>query len=86
MVLEVSDLGELVLPPELVQAPPHSKLAVERQGESLVCKPLSNEALPAKPEQLTAAETWDGLLAWAERNRTPANIPLETLSRKNFYD
>ena len=86
MVLEVSDSGELILPSELVQAPPHSRLAVERQGENLVFKPLSNDPLARKPEQLTAAETWDGLFAWAERNRTPANIPLETLRRENLYD
>lgn len=86
MVLEVSESGELVVPAELVKAPPHARLAVERQGENLVLKPLENEPRRGKPPGSTAAETWDGLLAWAERYRTPANIPLETLSRENLYD
>ena len=86
MVLEVSASGELVLPPELVQAPPHSRLAVEREGEKLVFKSADCDPSRKRPEDMTPAELTDGLLAWAEENRTPANIPLESLRRENLYD
>ncbi|HWF46609.1 MAG TPA: hypothetical protein VG168_06370 [Bryobacteraceae bacterium] len=36
MRLQTNDAGELVLPPELVQAPPHTALEVKRQGDSVV--------------------------------------------------
>ena len=38
MVLQVTDSGELVLPAELVQAPPRTTLEAERQGNALVVK------------------------------------------------
>ena len=42
MVLEVNDAGELVLPAELVQAPPHTQLQADRQGEAVVLKPVAS--------------------------------------------
>ncbi len=69
-----------------MQAPPHSRLAVEREGESIVFKPMESEPQRKRPEDMTPAERWDGLLAWAEKNRTPAGIPLEALLRENLYD
>ncbi|MGC2660600.1 MAG: hypothetical protein WA324_21805 [Bryobacteraceae bacterium] len=36
MLLQTNDAGELVLPPELVQAPPHTAFAVERRGDPVV--------------------------------------------------
>ncbi len=47
MILEVNDRGELILPPELVQAPPHTRLAAERKGESVVLK-LELEPMPRR--------------------------------------
>ena len=41
MVLEVNDAGELVLPPELVQAAPHTRLAADRSGEAVVLRPVA---------------------------------------------
>jgi hypothetical protein len=40
MVLQVTDSGELILPAELVQAPPRTTLEAERQGDALVIKPV----------------------------------------------
>ena len=49
MVLQVTDSGELILPAELVQAPPHTILKAERQGETLVVKPVLASSLPRRP-------------------------------------
>ncbi len=43
MVIEVNDAGELTLPPELVQAAPHTRLEAERQGDALVVKQIAAE-------------------------------------------
>ena len=39
MLLQVTDSGELVLPAELVQAPPHTQVEAERHGNAVVVKP-----------------------------------------------
>lgn len=44
MILEVNDAGELTLPPELVQAAPHTRLIVDRSGEAVVLKPVLEPA------------------------------------------
>ena len=43
MVLEVNEAGELVLPPELVRAAPHTRVEVDRAGETVVLKPLEHK-------------------------------------------
>lgn len=44
MIVEVNDAGEIVIPAELVQAPPHTKLEAGRQGEAVVLKPVAEES------------------------------------------
>jgi hypothetical protein len=44
MILQVTDSGELVLPAELVQAPPCTTLEAERHGETVTVKPVSATA------------------------------------------
>jgi hypothetical protein len=46
MVLEVNDAGEVLLPAELVQAAPHTQLEADRQGDSLVLKPVAPAERP----------------------------------------
>ena len=46
MILQVTDSGELILPAELVQAPPHTSLEVERHGDAIVLK--SKSAAPKR--------------------------------------
>ncbi len=41
MIVEVNDRGELVLPPELVQAAPHTRLDADRQGDTVRLKPIA---------------------------------------------
>ncbi len=39
MLLQVTDSGELILPAELVQAPPYTQVEAERHGDAVVVKP-----------------------------------------------
>ena len=43
MIIEVNDAGEVVIPAELVQAPPHTKIEADREGEAVVLKPVAGE-------------------------------------------
>lgn len=54
MLLEVNDHGELLLPAELVQAPPHTQLEADRLGDFVVLKPLEEAA----PELRDILEGW----------------------------
>jgi hypothetical protein len=43
MIVEVNGAGEILLPAELVQAPPHTRLKADREGDSVVLKPLAEK-------------------------------------------
>jgi len=51
MVLEVNDAGELILPAELVQAAPHTRLEAGREGQAVVLRPVIRPA--ARPSILS---------------------------------
>lgn len=63
MIVEVNDAGEILVPAELVQAAPHTRLEADREGDSVVLKPLTErparrsqrlaDALPALEGRLT---------------------------------
>jgi hypothetical protein len=74
MILEVKGTGELVLPPELVQAPPHARLEAERQGETVVLKPVADP--PARPSILDGWPTFPGAVV----------DPNMTFRREDIYD
>ncbi len=40
MIIEVNDAGEVLVPAELVQAKPHTRMQAARDGDSLVLKPV----------------------------------------------
>jgi hypothetical protein len=40
VIIEVNDAGEVLVPAELVQAEPHTRLQADRDGDSLVLKPV----------------------------------------------
>ena len=44
MIVEVNDAGEILVPAELVQAPPHTRLKADREGDAVVLKPLAEKA------------------------------------------
>lgn len=53
MIIEVNNAGEILLPAELVQAPPHTRLEAAREGETLVLKPLQDK--PARKASLVSS-------------------------------
>ena len=44
MIVEVNDAGEILVPAELVLAPPHTRLDLHREGDAVVLKPLTVSA------------------------------------------
>jgi hypothetical protein len=53
MIIEVNDAGEILIPAELVKAPPHTRLEADREGDSVVLKPLAEK--PARRTSLTCS-------------------------------
>jgi hypothetical protein len=49
MIVEVNDAGEIIVPAELVQAAPHTRLEANRQGDVLILRPLT--VRPARRDQ-----------------------------------
>ena len=45
MIIEVNDAGEVLIPAELVQAEPHTRLQADRDGNSLVLKPVVRRSM-----------------------------------------
>jgi bifunctional DNA-binding transcriptional regulator/antitoxin component of YhaV-PrlF toxin-antitoxin module len=43
MIVEVNDAGEILVPAELVQAAPHTRLEADREGDSVVLRPLAEK-------------------------------------------
>jgi hypothetical protein len=43
MIIEVNEAGEILVPAELVQAPPHTRLEANREGDLVVLKPLAEK-------------------------------------------
>jgi hypothetical protein len=48
VIIEVNDAGEILVPAELVQSPPHTRVEADREGDSVVLKlkPLAEKAAP----------------------------------------
>jgi hypothetical protein len=46
VIVEVNEAGEILVPAELVQAPPHTRLEADREGDSVVLKPLVAKPAP----------------------------------------
>lgn len=74
MVLEVNDHGELLLPAELVQAPPHTQLEAGRQGDAVVLKAV--EERKPKRTHILDLPTFSGI---------PGD-PYATFRREEIYD
>lgn len=55
MIIEVNDAGEIVIPAELLQAPPHTKIEADREGEAVVLKRVDKQE--EAPKRLSV-ESW----------------------------
>ena len=74
MIIEVNDAGEILVPAELVQAAPHTRLDAGREGNSVVLKPLTEK--PVRSHRLV-----DSLPILEGRLADPAM----TFRRENIY-
>jgi hypothetical protein len=75
MIVEVNDAGEILVPAELVQAPPHTRLNADREGDSVVLKPLAEKPLGTGHRLVDSLPILDGRLA----------DPAMTFRREDIY-
>lgn len=62
MIVEVNDAGDIVVPAELVQAHPDTRLEADRVGDSLVLRPVA-EKLSRKAQFVSSLLALEGRLA-----------------------
>ncbi len=75
MIIEVNEAGELIVPAELVCAPPHTLIEAGRQGDSVVLKPADSIAESRTIELLQSLPALPGRLA----------SPAMTFRREEIY-
>jgi len=63
MIVEVNDAGEILVPAELVQAAPHTRLEADREGDSVVLKPLPKKHRKRSHRLLDSLPVLDGRLS-----------------------
>lgn len=63
MIVEVNDAGEILVPAELVQAAPHTRLKAGREGDSVVLKPLAEKPMGRDRRLLDSLPILEGRLA-----------------------
>jgi len=71
MIVEVNDAGEILVPAELVQAAPHTRINADREGDSVVLKPLAEK--PREMGEPSGASRIPRLDDTAGRRRTAAD-------------
>jgi hypothetical protein len=63
MIVEVNDASEILVPAELVQAPPHTRLDLHREGDVVVLKPVTVRATGEGRSVIDSLPTIAGRLA-----------------------
>lgn len=83
-IVEVSELGTLQLPTEILQAiQPNTRFLVEVESDRLILSPV-----PPQPFWATATpeERAERLMQWVQSHQNGSNLPDEALRRENIYD
>ncbi len=75
MIVEVNDAGEIMIPAELVQAPPHTRLKANREGDLVVLQPLTEKAAARSRRVVDSLVVLEGQL----------NDPAMTFRREEIY-
>ncbi len=75
MIVEVNESGEILVPAELVQAPPHTRLKADREGDSVVLKPLARKTAERSRRLVDSLPVLEGRLA----------DPAMTFRREDIY-
>ncbi len=76
MIVEVNDAGEILIPAELVRAAPHTRLKADREGDSVVLKPLAEKPAAKRRSILDALPVLEGRIT----------DPSMTFGRDDIYD
>ena len=76
MIVEVNDAGEILIPAELVQAAPRTRLKADREGDSVVLKPLAEKPMGKIHRLVDSLAILEGRLA----------DPTMTFRREDMYD
>src|ERR1035437_565886 len=63
MIVEVNDGGEILVPAELVQAAPHTRLKADREGDSVVLKPLAEKPMERSHRLVDSLPILEGRLS-----------------------
>ena len=74
MIVEVNDAGEILVPAELVQSAPHTRLEADREGDAVVLRPLA-ETPAQKNQRIDSLPVLEGRLA----------DPAMTFRREDIY-
>ncbi len=75
MIIEVNDAGEILVPAELVQATPHTRLKADREGDAVVLKPLTQKLRGGNHRLLDSLPVLEGRLT----------DPVMTFRREDIY-
>ena len=75
MIVEINDAGEILVPAELVQAAPHTRLKADREGDAVVLKPLPERPARRGRRLIDSLPVLEGRLA----------DPAMTFRRENIY-
>ena len=75
MIVEVNDAGEILVPAELVQAPPRTRLKADREGDAVVLKPLTEKPARNRRSVVDSLPSLEGRLA----------EPAMTFRREDLY-
>jgi len=75
MIVEVNDAGEIMIPAELVQAPPHTRLKANREGALVVLQPLTEKPAAVSRRAVDSLVVLEGQL----------NDPAMTFRREDIY-
>ena len=75
MIVEVNDAGEILVPAELVRAAPHTRLKVDRAGDSVILQSLTAVPVGRGRRLVDSLPTLEGRLA----------DPAMTFRREDIY-
>jgi virulence-associated protein VagC len=57
MIVEVNDAGDILVPAELVQAAPHTRLEADREGDAVILRPLAERSARSSAAKTSMAPT-----------------------------
>ncbi len=75
MIVEANDAGDILVPAELVQAAPHTRLEAGREGDAVVLRPLAERSAPGKRRIVDSLPVLEGRLSH----------PAMTFRREDIY-